>query len=312
VLNYWRSILACGSTALVLALVAGSAAAADSTVVGVADAKFAEPITKGQRVFSTGHSYHFGFPPILDRMAHAAGIEGSAIVGVSSIGGSRAVQHAASEAVQSALKAGNVDVLMTTPIYLPDPGIEQLAQLGFEHNPQFRLTMMEFWLPFDNYEPRNYTHGPKGSPTEHIDPPKTDHNTLSVETLKTIHRRYFDEMDEHVTTINKKFPQQVVFVVPVGQAVIALREKIVAGEAFQLKAQSDLFTDPLGHPAKPLTILMAYCHHAVIYRRSPIGLPVPAELGSGSQVEETNRLLQTLAWDAVTHHPLSGVLIEPK
>ena len=267
----------------------------------------AAPIAKGQRIFSTGHSFHFGFAALLDRMAKSAGFADSTIVGVSSIGGSRVVQHAAVKSVKEALTAGGVDVLMTTPIYLPDPGIEQLAELGLEHNPKFRLTMMEFWLPFDNYEPRNYTNGPKGSPTEHVKPPAADHNTATEESLRRIHQRYFDEMDAHVVTVNVKLGKQVVLVVPVGQAVNALRGKIIAAQAPGLKTQWDLFTDPLGHPKPTLSILMGYCHYAVIYRKSPIGLPVPKELGTGKQAEELNRLLQEIAWDVVMHHPLSGV-----
>jgi len=49
----------------------------------------------------------------------------------------------------------------------------------------------------------------------------------------------------------------------------------------------------------------------VIYRKSPVGLPVPAVLTQSKvpaqEREKLNRLLQELAWDAVTHHPLSGV-----
>ena len=265
------------------------------------------PITRGQRIFSTGHSFHFGFPPILNRMARSAGFNDSTIVGISNIGGSKVVQHVSGSEVRAALKAGKVDVLMTTPIYLPDPGIEQFARLGAENNPNFRLTVMEFWLPFDNYEPRNYTNGPAGSPTEYVKPPAVDHNAATIEELRTIHKRYFDEMDAQVSTINKKLGKQFVFVVPVGQAVIALREKIIARQAPGLKAQWDIFSDQLGHPKMPLTIMMGYCHYAVIYRKSPIGLPVPRELGTGKDAEDLNRLLQELAWDAVTHHPLSGV-----
>jgi hypothetical protein len=259
------------------------------------------PIARGQRVFSTGHSFHFGFPPILTEIAQSAGFADSTIVGVSSIGGSRVIQHCGGKDVRAALTAGTVDVLMTTPIYLPDPGVEQFARLGFEHNPNFRLTMMEFWLPFDQYEPRNYVSGP-----ERLAPPaKVDHNAATGEGLRKIHERYFHEMDELVRGINAKLGQQVVLVVPVGQAVIALREKIAAGQVPELKAQWDLFTDPLGHPKTPLKIMMAYGHHAVIYRKSPVGLPVPKELGKNA--EGLNRLLQDLAWDAVIHHPLSGV-----
>jgi len=266
------------------------------------------PITRGQRVFSTGHSFHAGFAPILDEMAKSAGFSDNTIVGTSNIGGSKVIQHVAGKPVQAALAAGTVDALMTTPIYLPDPGVEQFAQLGIEHNANFRLTMMEFWLPFDQYEPRNYSNGPPGSATEHVKAPaKVDHNAATGDGLRNIHERYFKEMDDLVATLNKKLGKQVVLVVPVGQAVIALRERIMAGKSPELKSQEDLFTDVLGHPKPPLTVMMGYCHYAVVFRRNPVGLPVPKALKAQGEVDGLNRLLQELAWDAVIHHPLSGV-----
>jgi hypothetical protein len=276
--------------------------------------KPSEAITKGQRIFSTGHSFHAGFAAVLDEIAKSAGFKDNTIVGVSNIGGSTVIQHWGGKAVQAALTAGDVDVLMTTPIYLPEPGVEKFAQLGFDHNPHFRLTMMEFWLPYDQYEPRNYWRGPVGSPTEHLAPPKkVDHNAATGEGLRKIHERYFREMDALASDINKKLGKPVVFVVPVGQAVIALREKIIAGQAPGLKSQEDIFADTLGHPKPPLRVMMGYCHYAVIYRKSPIGLPVPSALkipGDAKDLDALNRLLQTLAWDAVIHHPLSGVRAE--
>lgn len=272
--------------------------------------KLAAPVAKGQRFFSTGHSFHFGFPAILDEIAKSGGYPDSAIAGISSIGGSRAIQHVNGKPVNEALAAGQVDVLMMTPIYLPDPGIEKFAELGLKGNPNIRLTMMEFWLPFDNYEPRNYSHGPAGSPTEYIKPPATvDHSVAKIEDLRKIHQRYFDEMDEHVRAVNKKMEKQVVFVVPAGQAVLALREKIVAGKVPGLKVQRDLFTDNLGHPKPALSVLMGYLHYAVIYRKNPAGLPAPKALKVDGDVNALNQLLQEIAWDAVIRHPLSGVTL---
>ena len=97
--------------------------------------------------------------------------------------------------------------------------------------------------------------------------------------------------------------------------MIALREKIIAGQAPGLKTQKDLFTDAIGHARPPLQALVAYCHFAVIYRRSPVGLPRPAILVRGKKPNwdaRLNRLLQELAWDAVTQHPLSGVKAEKR
>jgi hypothetical protein len=267
------------------------------------------PIPKGQRLFFCGHSFHFHVPAMLDEIAKAAGFNDQVIVGKSMIGGSKSLSHwnvkdEANEA-KKVLQAGAVDVLTLTPIYLPDDGIEKFAQLGLEYNPNLRVTVQEFWLPFDQYEPHFY------DPPQIPSPSKVDHNAATGASLRAMHERYFDEMDAHIRAVNQKLGKQVLFVVPVGGAVIALREKIIAGEAPGLKAQEDLFTDALGHPTAPLQALITYVHYAVIYRKNPVGLPAPAILAqlrlSPQEREKLTRLLEELAWDTVTHHPLSGV-----
>jgi hypothetical protein len=254
---------------------------------------------KGQRVFSAGHSFHVFVPAILNDLAKKAGIKDHIFAGLSSIGGSRVIQHwnvpEDKNQAKAALKTGKVDVLTLAPIHLPDEGIANFTKLALENNPNIRITVQEFWLPFDIYD------------TTFSKRPKTvDHNAQTTESLRKLHAPYFKNMDEHVKELNAKQGKQVLFVVPVGQAVIALREKIIAGQAPGLKTQEDLFTDAIGHARPPLQALVAYCHFAVIYKRSPVGLPMPAVL-SKSANPELNRLLQELAWEAVTNHPLSGV-----
>jgi hypothetical protein len=63
-----------------------------------------------------------------------------------------------------------------------------------------------------------------------------------------------------------------------------------------------------------LAALVAYCYYASIYQRSPAGLPMPAALGKAKNddSEKLNRLLQEIAWDAVSQHPLGGVKVEAK
>jgi uncharacterized membrane protein len=127
--------------------------------------------------------------------------------------------------------------------------------------------------------------------------------------------------------------------VPTGQAIIRLREKIIAGQVPDFKSQTELFHDDAGHPFEPVQVLAGYCHFAVIYRKSPVGLPVPYLLKgtgnpkydkegqgfsswwyarhpdpkmSGKETPEDvrlNRFLQELAWDTVIHHPLSGLYV---
>lgn len=261
---------------------------------------------EGQRVFSAGHSFHVFVPGILSDMAKGAGIKDHVFAGLSGIGGSRVIQHwdvaDDKNKAKESLRSGKVDVLTLSPIHLPDEGIENFAKLAFEHNPKVRVTVQEFWLPFDVYDP-----------TFKQRPAKVDHNAPTGEELRKLHAPYFKSMDEHVLELNKKLGQTVLYVVPVGQAVIALREKIIAGEAPGLKQQEDLFTDAIGHATPPLQALVAYCHLAVIYRRNPVGLPIPIIMAKANNPEwdaRLNRLLQELAWDAVTQHPLSGVKAE--
>ena len=259
----------------------------------------ASEAVKGQRVFSAGHSFHVFVPAILNDLAKKAGIKDHAVAGLSPIGGSRVIQHwnvpEDKNKARAALKAGTVDVLTLAPIHLPDDGIANFTKLAVENNPNIRITVQEFWLPFDIYD-TTFSKRPKA----------VDHNAQTAESLQKLHAPYFKSMDKHVKELNAKYDKQVLFVVPVGQAVIALREKIIAGQAPGLKTQEDLFTDPIGHARPPLQALAAYCHFAVIYKRSPVGLPMPAILPKTTN-PELNRLLQELAWEAVTNHPLSGV-----
>src|SRR3974377_1901581 len=55
--------------------------------------KVAEPITRGQRVFTCGHSFHVFVPGIVADLAKKAEIKDHMQVGMSSIGGSRIIQH---------------------------------------------------------------------------------------------------------------------------------------------------------------------------------------------------------------------------
>ncbi len=89
-------------------------------------------------------------------MAQEAGIHGHEAVGLSAIGGSRVIQHwnvpDDKNLAKQALRAGKVDVLTLSPMHQPDDGIEKFAALAFEHNPQVRVTIQEFWIPWDKFE----------------------------------------------------------------------------------------------------------------------------------------------------------------
>ena len=231
-----------------------------------------------------------------------AGMKGNAFIGgKGGVGTLKAGAKitAPSNTAKEALKTGKVDVFTMSPIYLPDDGIENFVKLGLEHNPKMRFFVQENWLPFDVYDPTYKTR-----------PAKVDHNAFTVEELRKLHAPYFKSFDAHVAELNAKYKTQAVRVAPVGQAVIKLREAILAGKAPGLKEQTDLFTDAIGHAKAPLAAQVAYVYYALIYEKSPVGLPVPAVIASAPEAEKLNRLLQEIAWDVVTSHPLSGVKVE--
>jgi hypothetical protein len=263
---------------------------------------------KGQRVFTCGHSFHVFVPGIVTDLAKKAGIKDHVAVGLSAIGGSRVIQHwnvpEEKNKAKEALRAGKVDVLTLSPIHLPDEGIGNFVALALKHNPDIRVTVQASWLPFDLYD-TTFKKRPK----------KVDHNAPTADDLRKLHEPYFKGYEEHIRELNRKAGKQAVFLVPVGQAVIALREKILAGKAPGLKTQEELFTDAIGHARPPLAALVGYCHYAVIYRQSPVGLPMPTVLARANNPAwdaNLNRLLQELAWEAVTRHPLSGVKDAPR
>lgn len=279
-----------------------------------AHAQEKQAITQGQRVYSIGHSFHVFMPDILTDIAQAAEIKDHKKVGVSSIGGSRVIQHwdvaignlpANTTLTEDKFKAkallttGNVDVLTMAPIFLPDDGIENFCKLALEHNPNIRITVQEFWLPNDRFNQENFR----------VPHPEPDREKRSLKELREQHEAYFKHLDEHVLKLREKFNAKSIDVAPVGQAVLALREKIAAGEAPGLTKQNDLFTDPLGHATPQLQVQVAYVHFAVTYRRNPVGLPMPTVLTRAKTPTDPAllKLMQELAWQAATQHPLSGV-----
>lgn len=258
-----------------------------------------------QRVFVCAHSFMIYTAKLLPAMAKAAGVEHVA-AGQQMIGGSRVLQHwnlpDEQNKAKAALRAGEVDVLTLSPhMLLPDEGIDHFTRLGLEKNPKLRVLVQASWPARDGVEDRSFSNEKR--------------NEATVESLRAMnaqhHSRWLQKLEAQVRGLNESLGRTSVFIVPVSDAVFALRERVAAGKAPGIERQADLFRDPLGHPQPPLAVLVTYCHFATIYRRSPVGLPVPAELNHQPQAEELNRLLQQLAWDAVTRHPMSGVTMAP-
>ena len=96
---------------------------------------------------------------------------------------------------------------------------------------------------------------------------------------------------------------------------MALRTRIANHEVAGLAKQGELFRDALSHPSAPLEALITYLHYAVLYDRSPVGLPMPDVLKRAKRPawdEKLNRTLQELAWETAANYPYSGVTAATK
>ena len=257
---------------------------------------------RGLKVLTAGHSFHVWMPPLVAEMAKAAGIQGHEQLAISSIGGSKVIQHwdlpAEKNKAKPVLEAGKADLFTMAPTFLPDPGIENFTKLGLEHNPKLRLTLQQNWVPFE--DPVIWLSKSK--------PKSIDRDGITLAQLRAKHDPYFKMIEDHVKELNARMPEAKIAIVPSGEAVMALRDKVIKGEAPGIRTQNELFTDALGHPGAQIRVLSAYCHYSVIYRRSPVGLPVVSQLTKLPEAEKLNRLLQEIAWKSVTGHPMSGVV----
>jgi hypothetical protein len=270
-------------------------------LLSVSSARAVEAPPAGLKVLTAGHSFHVWMPPLVAEMAKAAGIQGHEQLAISSIGGSKVIQHwdlpAAKNKARPILESGKADLFTMSPTFLPDAGIENFVKLGLEHNPKIRFTLQQNWVPYE--DPAIWLSRER--------PKQVDRDGKTVAQLRAMHEPYFQMIEGHVKELNARIPSARIAIVPSGEAVLALRAKVIAGEAPGVRTQSELFTDVLGHPGPQIRVLSAYCHFAVIYRRTPVGLPVNSQLSKLPEAEKLNRLLQEISWKAVTEHPLSGV-----
>ncbi|MBL8799634.1 MAG: hypothetical protein JNM56_37475, partial [Planctomycetia bacterium] len=215
------------------------------------------------RVFYTGHSFHMFVPARLAQLAKAAEVKEYQQAGTQSIGGSRVQQHwdmpEEKNSAKKILEKGGADVFTMAPnVKMPDEGIDRFAELGLKHNPKLRLLVQESWTPGDYLDQRVKNNDQR--------------DMTDLAKLRADQEKWRGQMEAQAKAINEKAGRDAVLIVPVGDAVVKLRELIAAGKAPGIAKQSELFTDPIGHGKAPLLALTAYCNFACITGRSPVGL----------------------------------------
>jgi|GEM_PF-386254 len=303
-------------------------------------------VPEGKSVFYASHSLMWDMPPVLAEIAESYGIKGHKVLGIQRLGVSRTSQHwdlpNDQNQAKKALKEGNVEAFVMSPIGMPDPGIDNFVKLGLEHNPNTKFYIQISWPGMglvDNNDMETmmagmFSRGPGGAapgaapgkaPAGKPAPKgaggpggfgggmfggKQDYNKTPDEIAK-INIKNNRSAEEVAMRLNREAGRTVVYLIPTAQAHNALRTMIYNKEMPGMTDQGEVFRDVIGHPTDPVIALNAYLHFAVMYGVSPVGLPVPGILKNSSKPEyreeKFNRALQELAWKTVINYPQSGL-----
>lgn len=108
-----------------------------------------------------------------------------------------------------------------------------------------------------------------------------------------------------------------VWLIPVGQVMAAVVHEAENGGIAELTAREQLFArnadgslDTI-HPGDLGLYVVALTHYAVLYGRSPVGLPAQLNKADGSAAQapspELARRLQDITWEVVRSQPLTGI-----
>jgi hypothetical protein len=271
--------------ALLMGTLASAISAAETTAAGGvatnAVAKNAPPA--GVRIVIDGNSWSV-WPSLLLPLAKGAGIQG---------------QMDVSKELKQRLESGELDVVA----YGHNGGgcgeingrVTKIVEPGLKANPNFRLYYQASWVG----------EGTAGR----VIKAKDDYDTTKIDDLQAATDRLRKAHEGLADGLNQTLGKRVVFVVPLGDAVVKLRALIVAGKFPGVQRQSEIFNDAMPHPGSLVAWLSAYCHFAAIYRiPPPAGVP-PAEGADQAAKDAYAReaLLRQIAWETVSEYPYAGI-----
>jgi hypothetical protein len=117
-------------------------------------------------------------------------------------------------------------------------------------------------------------------------------------------------------------PPQPIYLIPAGQVFAAFVRALEArGGVDGLTAREDLFARDDAGKIDPIHVndlgayLVALTHYAVLYHKSPVGLPHALDRADGSPADAPGpaaaRLMQETVWEVVTRLPRTGVAPQP-
>ncbi|MEQ8293374.1 MAG: hypothetical protein RIA08_14310 [Roseovarius sp.] len=169
------------------------------------------------------------------------------------------------------------------------------AALARDANPETRLYLYETWHKLDD---------PDGW-LDRLD--------------RDIDRHWIGELLQQDLTRNT--PERPVYLIPAGQVMARFVRAVEAdggtGGTGGITGRENLFQRKEDGTLDPIHIndlgayLVALTHYAVLYQKSPVGLPHRLDRADGTPAdaptEATARLMQQIVWDVITSRPETGV-----
>ncbi|MEM9579118.1 MAG: hypothetical protein AAF891_00415 [Pseudomonadota bacterium] len=282
------------------------------------DALYETPLSApegGLRVFHLGHSLvNRDMPHMLAQLAEAAGLDHSY---ESQIGWGTPLKshwepseeifgfemendHPRYRDVMQALNSGDYDVFVLTEMVEIRDAIEYFDSAEYLHKfaskarqgrPDVRVYLYETW---------HFVNDPEGWRVR----------------LEKDRDRYWEERILR-RALAYEDPPKPIYIIPAGQVFAEIARRIEAGTMTGLTRVEDLFArtdegelDPI-HMGPLGNYVVALTHFAVIYHRSPVGLPTTLALHDGARdvtfEPEQIEMMQEIIWDVVAGDAYTGV-----
>ena len=206
------------------------------------------------------------------------------------------------KAQKNLLEKGDFDVVYLgfVQLHSPLPAMDEFFDIIQKHKPGARIYLQHAWA--------------------HCGNDKQTHDEDDLDKYDADWAKKRAAIEAAVDAANKRAGKQVVFIIPLHDAVMKMRRMVKAGQFPKVTKQEQLFVSFDGkrdeHGNNQIYALGAYCAYAAIHGKSPEGMrpkfPADGNLtgkrdGNVPLDDEQNAVLQKLAWETVSKYPYAGV-----
>ena len=147
--------------------------------------------------------------------------------------------------------------------------------------------------------------------------PTKSEEDLTEEVMLRIGKEKHEKYANLIQALRKDYPDKV-FIMPTSDAMLLaalhhIREGLPGVEGLHKAVggkERSLWRDPLGHLGPGFDRLEGYVFYASLYGRSPELIEGSVEFRGNPDFPspELDKIFRKIAWEAVSNHPLSGVM----